>query len=133
MAYAVLGRGLISAAPPQPESLGANDVRAHLPRFEQSHFAKNLVLRAALEALARRKGASLAQLAIAWTMAMGKRAGALVVPIPGAKSRAHLDENIRAAELALSDDDLAEIDRLVPPGAASGTRYRESQMHRVNA
>jgi aryl-alcohol dehydrogenase-like predicted oxidoreductase len=133
MAYAVLGRGLISAAPPQPESLGANDVRTHLPRFEQSHFAKNLVLRAALEALARRKGASLAQLAIAWTMAMGKRAGALVVPIPGAKSRAHLDENIRAAELALSDDDLAEIDRLVPPGAASGTRYRESQMHRVNA
>jgi aryl-alcohol dehydrogenase-like predicted oxidoreductase len=133
MAYAVLGRGLFSAAPPQPESLGANDVRAHLPRFEQAHFAKNLALRTALEALARRKGASLAQLAIAWTMAMGKRAGAFVVPIPGAKSHAHLEENIRAADLILSDEDLAEIDRLVPPGAAAGTRYRESQMHRLNA
>jgi aryl-alcohol dehydrogenase-like predicted oxidoreductase len=133
MAYAVLGRGLISAAPPAPESLGASDVRAHLPRFEQLHFEKNLVLRGALEALARRKGASLAQLAVAWTMAMGKRAGTFVVPIPGAKSRAHLEENIGAAALVLTEDDLAEIDRIVPPGAASGTRYQESAMHRVNA
>jgi aryl-alcohol dehydrogenase-like predicted oxidoreductase len=133
MVYAVLGRGLLSAAPPPPDSLGANDVRAHLPRFEPAHFAKNLALRTALETLARRKEASLAQLAIAWTMAMGKRAGALIVPIPGAKSRAHLEENIAAADLALSDEDLAEIDRIVPPGAASGTRYPEGQMHRINA
>jgi aryl-alcohol dehydrogenase-like predicted oxidoreductase len=132
MAYAVLGRGFISAAPP-PESLGANDVRAHLPRFEHRHFAKNLALRTSLEAMAQRKGASLAPLAIAWSMAMGKRAGALVVPIPGAKSRAHLEENIGAAALALSEDDLAEIDRIAPPDAASGTRYQESAMHRLNA
>jgi aryl-alcohol dehydrogenase-like predicted oxidoreductase len=83
--------------------------------------------------MARRKGASLAQLAIAWTMAMGKRAGAFVVPIPGAKSRAHLEENIGAAAIELTEDDLAAIDRIAPPGAASGTRYRESQMHRINA
>ena len=133
MAYAVLGRGLISSAPPPPESLGATDVRTHLPRFEQAHFEKNLALRAALETLARRKNASLAQLAIAWTMAMGKRAGTFVVPIPGAKSRAHLDENIGAASLALTEDDLAAIDRIAPPGAASGTRYQESAMQRVNA
>jgi aryl-alcohol dehydrogenase-like predicted oxidoreductase len=133
MAYAVLGRGLISAAPPRPESLGTNDVRTHLPRFAQANFEKNLVLRAALETMARRKGASLAQLAIAWTMAMGKRAGAFVVPIPGAKSRAHLEENIGAAAIELTEDDLAAIDRIAPPGAASGTRYRESQMHRINA
>jgi aryl-alcohol dehydrogenase-like predicted oxidoreductase len=133
MAYAVLGRGLISAAPPQPGSLGADDARAHLPRFAPTHFDKNRALRAALEAVARRKNASLAQLAIAWPMAMGKRAGAFVVPIPGAKSRAHLEENIGAAALALSDDDLAEIDRIAPPGAASGTRYPEGAMHRLNA
>jgi aryl-alcohol dehydrogenase-like predicted oxidoreductase len=133
MAYAVLGRGLISGAPPPPESLGAGDVRAHLPRFERAHFEKNLALRTALEALARRKGASLAQLAIAWTMAMGKRAGTFVVPIPGAKSRAHLEENIGAAALVLSEEDVAEIDRIAPPGAASGTRYQESAMQRVNA
>jgi aryl-alcohol dehydrogenase-like predicted oxidoreductase len=132
MAYAVLGRGLISAAPPRPESLGTNDARARLPRFAQTHFAKNLVLRAALETVARRKGATLAQLAIAWTMAMGKRAGAFVVPIPGAKSRTHLDENIGAAAIELTEDDLAAIDRIVPPGAASGTRYPEGAMHRLN-
>ena len=133
MAYAVLARGLISGAPPPPDSLGAKDVRAHLPRFEPAHFERNLPLRAALEALARRKGASLAQLAIAWTMAMGRRAGTFVVPIPGAKSRMHLEENVGAAGLLLSEDDLAEIDRIVPPGAASGTRYQERAMHRVNA
>jgi aryl-alcohol dehydrogenase-like predicted oxidoreductase len=133
MAYAVLGRGLISAAPPPPERLGAGDVRAHLPRFAPAHFARNLVLRTALEGLARRKAASLAQLAIAWTMAMGRRAGTFVVPIPGAKSRVHLEENVAAAGLMLSEEDLAEIDRIVPPGAASGTRYQESAMHRVNA
>jgi aryl-alcohol dehydrogenase-like predicted oxidoreductase len=133
MAYAVLGRGFISAAPPQPGTLDARDVRASLPRFAQEHFAKNLALRTALEAVARRKGASLAQLAIAWTMAMGKRAGVLIVPIPGAKSRSHLEENLGAAALVLSDDDVAEIDRIAPHGAASGTRYRENQMRRLNA
>lgn len=133
MAYGVLGQGLISGSPPPAESLGTGDARTHLPRFEPAHFAKNLVLRAALEALARRKSASLAQLAIAWTMAMGKRAGTLIVPIPGAKSRAHLEENIGAAALVLTDDDLAEIDRIAPPGAASGTRYQESAMQRLNA
>jgi aryl-alcohol dehydrogenase-like predicted oxidoreductase len=133
MAYAVLGRGLLSALPPRLENLGAKDVRTHLPRFEATHFEKNLALRAALDALARRKNASLAQLAIAWTMVMGKRAGAFVVPIPGAKSRAHLEENIGAASLTLSDEDLAEIDRIAPTGAASGTRYPERQMHRINA
>jgi aryl-alcohol dehydrogenase-like predicted oxidoreductase len=133
MAYAVLGRGLISAAPPRPESLGGDDVRARHPRFAQTNFAKNLVLRAALETMARRRGATLAQLAIAWTMAMGRSAGAFIVPIPGAKSRAHLDENIGAAALVVTDDDLVEIDRIVPAGAAAGTRYEEGAMHRLNA
>ena len=64
------------------------------------------------------QGRDLAQLAIAWTMAMGKRAGAFVVPIPGAKSRAHLEENVGAAAIELTEDDLAEIDRIAPPGAA---------------
>jgi aryl-alcohol dehydrogenase-like predicted oxidoreductase len=132
MAYAVLGRGLISAAPPTTEAMAADDARARLPRFQSGHIDKNLALRATLEEIARRKNATLAQLAIAWTMAQGKRAGAFIVPIPGAKSRKHLEENIRAAELVLSDDDLTEIDRVAPPGAASGTRYPEGQMHRLN-
>jgi diketogulonate reductase-like aldo/keto reductase len=64
----------------------------------------------ALEAIARRKNATLAQLAIAWPMAQGSRAGAFIVPIPGAKSRKHLEENVRAADIVLTADDFAEID-----------------------
>ncbi len=132
MAYAVLGRGMLSARLPKVEELAANDVRAHLPRFHEANIAKNLELRAALEAIARRKNVTLAQLAIAWPMAQGKRAGVFIVAIPGAKSRQHLAENVRAAEIVLTADDLAEIDRIVPPGAATGTRYPAGQMHRLN-
>ena len=78
------------------------------------------------------QAATLAQLSIAWPMAQGSRAGAFIVPIPGAKSRKHLEENVRAADIVLTADDLAKIDRIVPPGAASGTRYPLGQMHRLN-
>ena len=94
--------------------------------------APNLRLRLALDAIARRKNATLAQLSIAWPMARGSRTGAFIVPIPGSKSRKHLEENVRAAEIVLTTDDLAEIDRIVPPGVAAGTRYPIGQMHRVN-
>jgi aryl-alcohol dehydrogenase-like predicted oxidoreductase len=65
-------------------------------------------------------------------MVQGKRAGVFIVPISGAKSRKHIEENMRAADIVLTADDLAEIDRVVPPGAASGTRYPIGQMHRLN-
>jgi aryl-alcohol dehydrogenase-like predicted oxidoreductase len=110
----------------------ADDIRAQLPRFNSANLAKNLRLRSALEAIARRKNVTLAQLSIAWPMAQGARAGAFIVPIPGAKSRTHLEENVRAADIVLTANDLAEIDRIVPPGAASGTRYPMGQMRRVN-
>jgi aryl-alcohol dehydrogenase-like predicted oxidoreductase len=132
MAYAVLGRGMLSGQLPKVEELPADDVRAQLPRFQGANVEKNLRLRSALEAIAQRKNATLTQLSIAWPMARGSRAGAFIVPIPGAKSRKHLEENVRAADIVLTPDDLAEIDRIVPPGAASGTRYPMGQMHRVN-
>jgi aryl-alcohol dehydrogenase-like predicted oxidoreductase len=132
MAYAVLGRGMLSAEVPKMEELAADDVRAELPRFHSANVEKNLRLRSALEAIARRKNATLTQLSIAWPMAQRSRAGAFIVPIPGAKSRKHLEENMRAADIVLTADDLAEIDRIVPPGAASGTRYPIGQMHRLN-
>jgi aryl-alcohol dehydrogenase-like predicted oxidoreductase len=132
MAYAVLGRGLLSAEPPRPEQIPANDVRARLPRFDRANLDKNLELCVALEAVARRKNATLAHLAIAWSMARGMHAGVFVVPIPGAKTRRHLEENLRAGELVLTPDELAEIDRIAPSGAALGTRYPAGQMHRVN-
>jgi aryl-alcohol dehydrogenase-like predicted oxidoreductase len=132
MAYAVLGRGMLSAEIPKTEEMTADDIRARLPRFDSANVEKNLRLRSALEAIARRNNATLAQLSIAWPMAQGSRAGAFIVPIPGAKSRKHLEENVRAADIVLTADDLAEIDRIVPPGAASGTRYPIGQMHRLN-
>jgi len=132
MAYAVLGRGMLSAELPKVEEMAADDIRAQLPRFDSANIEKNLRLRSALEAIAQRKNATLAQLSIAWPMAQGSRAGAFIVPIPGAKSRKHLEENVRAADILLTPDDLAEIDRIVPPDAASGTRYPVGQMHRVN-
>jgi len=130
MAYAVLGRGMLSAAP--PEELEADDLRVQLPRFDGPNLEQNLQLCSALEVIARRKNATLAQLAIAWPMAQGARAGTFIIPIPGAKSRKHLEENVRAADIVLTADDLAEVDGTVPLGAAFGTRYPGTQMDRLN-
>ena len=132
MAYGVVGRGMLSSAVPQLEQMTADDIRKRLPRFANENVAPNMQLRATLEALARKKNATLAQLAIAWTMAQGARSGTFIVPIPGAKSRKHLEENVGAAGIALNAEDLAEIDRIAPPGAAAGTRYPVGQMHRLN-
>ncbi|MGA7867329.1 MAG: aldo/keto reductase [Stellaceae bacterium] len=132
MAYAVLGRGMLSDQVPKAEELAADDVRARLPRFQSVNIEKNLGLRSALKTIARRKNATLAQLSIAWPMAQAKRAGVFIVPIPGAKSRKHIEENVRAADIVFTAEELAEIDRIVPPGAASGTRYPIGQMHRLN-
>jgi aryl-alcohol dehydrogenase-like predicted oxidoreductase len=132
IAYAVLGRGMLIAAPPKPEEFEADDIRARLPRFDSANLEQNLRLRFALEAVARRKNATLAQLAIAWPMARGTRVGTFIVPIPGAKSRKHLDENVRAADIVLTADDLVKVDGIVPPGAPFGTRYPGGQMDRLN-
>src|SRR6202047_3267974 len=102
MAYAVLGRGMLSDQVPKVEELTADDVRQRLPRFQSVNIEKNLRLGPALEAIARRKNATLAQLSIAWPMAQGKCAGVFIVPIPGAKSRKHLEENVRAADIVLA-------------------------------
>jgi aryl-alcohol dehydrogenase-like predicted oxidoreductase len=132
MAYAVLGRGMLSGQVPEVKEMAPDDIRVRLPRFHSANVDKNLRLRSALEAIARGKNVTLSQLSIAWPMAQGARAGVFIVPIPGAKSRKHLEENVRAADIVLTADDLAEIDRIVPSDAASGTRYPIGQMHRLN-
>jgi aryl-alcohol dehydrogenase-like predicted oxidoreductase len=132
MAYGVVGRGMLSAEVPKLEDMAADDIRKRLPRFHGDNIEKNLRLRSALEAIAARNNATLVQLAIAWPLAQRERAGVTIVPIPGAKSRKHLEENVRAAELQLSENDLKEMGRLAAPGAAAGTRYPGGQMHRLN-
>ena len=133
MAYAVLGRGLMTAEAPLQETMTPDDIRGRLPRFQAENIEKNLSLRAALETIARKKDATLAQLAIAWPIARGKQSNTFIVPIPGAKSRGHLEENMRAADLIFTADELAELDALAPFGAAAGTRYRPAQMDRLNS
>jgi len=132
MAYGVLGRGQLTAEVPTLAGMGESDIRKRQPRFHSGNAEANARLRTALEAIAQRKGITMAQLAIAWPMAQGERLGVSIIPIPGAKSRRHLDENVAAADVRFTADELAEIDRQVPPGAAAGTRYPEGQMHRVN-
>jgi aryl-alcohol dehydrogenase-like predicted oxidoreductase len=132
MAYAVLGRGLITSRAPKADALAEGDIRARLPRFAGDNYAGNAALRSKLEAFAKERNLTLAQLAIAWTMARGAALGATIIPIPGAKSRAHLEENLRAADVTLTPEDLAEIDSIAPAGAAAGTRYPQGQMRRLN-
>jgi aryl-alcohol dehydrogenase-like predicted oxidoreductase len=132
MAYAVLGRGMLTASVPKQDEMMADDIRKRLPRFHPDNLMANLDLRSALERIAHRKGLTLAQLAIAWPIAQGERMRISVVPIPGAKSRQHLRENVAAADAQFTPDELDEIDRVAPAGAASGTRYPTGQMHRLN-
>lgn len=132
MAYAVLARGFVGGALTDVSALDKGDLRARLPRFQPGNIEKNLELRVALEAVARRNNATLAQLSIAWVIARGAREGVFVAAIPGAKRRVHVEENLAAASLRLSDGDMAELDRIAPPGAAAGSRYPDGQMHRLN-
>jgi aryl-alcohol dehydrogenase-like predicted oxidoreductase len=132
MAYAVLGRGMLTKEVPKLDDMTDGDIRKRMPRFHPANVESNLTLRAVQEAIASRKNITLAQLAIAWPIAQGERLGTHIVPIPGAKSRKHLNENVIAASVQLTEGELAEIDAAVPAGAAAGTRYPTGQMHRLN-
>ncbi|GAA2161370.1 hypothetical protein GCM10009727_75630 [Actinomadura napierensis] len=120
-AYGVLGRGLISGHWTAP---GPGDSRASSPRFAAGNVEHNLALTDALRRVAESKGCTVAQLAIAWVAAQGQD----IVPLVGARTRARLSEALPAADLILSADDLAEIEKAVPAGAARGDRYPSAFM-----
>ncbi len=128
MAYAPLGRGFLAGMFRGRDAVAADDPRARYPRFQAGNIEHNLALLGRIEAFAMEKSATPAQVAIAWVMAQGTD----VIAIPGCKSRAHLDENLKAADLRLGAEDLARLDNLMRPGAAAGTRLAESDMARVN-
>jgi aryl-alcohol dehydrogenase-like predicted oxidoreductase len=119
LAYGPLAHGLLGGAITGATTFGAGDWRAHSPAFTGAGFARNLQVIAALRAFAARRGATIAQLAVAWVLAHP----AVQVAIVGARSRAHLDESLGALDLTLDQDDLAEIDRImaaaVPVGGPS--------------
>jgi aryl-alcohol dehydrogenase-like predicted oxidoreductase len=124
VAYSPLGRGFLTGHIRSIDDLAPDDWRRNAPRFQGVNFRKNLDLVREVEAMARARGCTPAQLALAWVLARGDD----VVPIPGTKRRRYLDENLAALELKLSPEDLARIDRVIPPGAAAGTRYAAPQM-----
>jgi aryl-alcohol dehydrogenase-like predicted oxidoreductase len=99
-----------------------------MPRFQAGNIERNMQLLDTVEDIAKSKGATVPQIALAWLLSCGGD----VFPIPGAKSRKHLEENLKAVEIVLAPDELARIDAILPPGAAAGTRYPPGQMKRVN-
>jgi aryl-alcohol dehydrogenase-like predicted oxidoreductase len=125
--YSPLGRGFLTGQIKRIEDLSADDYRRHNPRFQGENFRRNLDLVRAVEAMARDKSCTPAQLALAWVLAQG----ADIVPIPGTKHRKYLEENVGALDVRLSADDLRRLDQILPPGAAAGTRYAAAQMQAV--
>ncbi|MBQ1157314.1 aldo/keto reductase [Streptomyces sp. A73] len=123
-AYGVLSRGLISGHWTAERSADPDDSRSRSPRFSGGNVEHNLTLVEALRRVAEAKGCTAAQLAIAWVAAQG----ADIVPLVGARTRERLTEALPAMELDLTADDLAEIDKAVPPGAARGDRYPSAFM-----
>jgi aryl-alcohol dehydrogenase-like predicted oxidoreductase len=125
--YSPLGRGFLSGEIRQFEDLPADDARRNQPRFQGENFQKNLDLVSKLGEIARQKGCSTSQLALAWVHAQGDD----IIPIPGTKRRRYLDENVSASYIKLSKVELAELESVFPNGAAAGERYPASMMAKV--
>lgn len=125
--YSPLGRGFLTGRIRTPDDFGPDDFRRDNPRFQGENFQRNLDLVARVEELAREKGCTPGQLALAWLLAQGDD----VVPIPGTKRVRYLEENVGAADVRLTADDLARIEAVAPRGAAAGPRYPEAAMRAV--
>ncbi|HTV46641.1 MAG TPA: aldo/keto reductase [Stellaceae bacterium] len=126
-AYAPLGRSLLAGVVPDLGNLDEGDTRGRHPRFMGDNFTKNRALVEAIEAIAREKGCTPAQLCLAWLLAQGPD----VIPIPGTKHAARLEENLGARDVELTAADLDRISSAIPIGAAAGTRYPEGGMRGV--
>ncbi|GAA4385191.1 aldo/keto reductase [Hymenobacter koreensis] len=126
--YSPLGRGFLTGQIQRFENLAEDDYRRFTPRFQGENFQKNLDMVARVNELAQQKGCTPGQLALAWVLAQGED----VVPIPGTKRIAYLEENLAAIQVQLSPEDLLLIDKIAPQGAAAGPRYPAEMMKSVN-
>jgi aryl-alcohol dehydrogenase-like predicted oxidoreductase len=126
--YSPLGRGFLTGAFRKPEDLPADDFRRSSPRFMGENFQRNLDLVGKVEQIAKAKGVTASQVALAWVMAQGTD----IVPIPGTKRVKYLEENVGAATVRLSAGELEQIDAAFPRGAAMGERYAEAGMRTLN-
>lgn len=128
VAYSPLGRGFLTGAIRSIDDLAPDDRRRQHPRFQGENFAKNLELVGAIQDMAREKGCTPAQLALAWVLAQGGR----IIPIPGTRSVDRLAENVAAVEIELTREELDRLDRIAPKGITAGSRYPEAAMHTLN-
>jgi aryl-alcohol dehydrogenase-like predicted oxidoreductase len=128
VAYSPLGRAFLTGTIPSPDAIPEGDARRMHPRFQKENFATNKRMADGIAALAREKRVTAAQVAIAWVLSRGED----VVPIPGTKKLKYLEENVAAADVVLTPDDLARLDEVCPVGATAGTRYSEAGMKMVN-
>jgi aryl-alcohol dehydrogenase-like predicted oxidoreductase len=128
-AYGVLSRGLISGHYSRDRPIERGDIRGRMPRFDAENLDRNLKLVDALRELAAARGASVAQVAIAWVLSRGED----IMPLIGAKRRDQLQEALGALELSLSPDELERIEQAVPAEAVAGTRYDAAQMARLDS
>jgi aryl-alcohol dehydrogenase-like predicted oxidoreductase len=119
VAYSPLGRGFLTGALTEPEDLDPADRRHAFPRFQGENFARNRKLVERVEEIATAKDATTGQIALAWVLAQGRD----IVPIPGTKRRKHLEENLHAVNVELTDEDLRTLEEAAPHGAAVGDRY----------
>jgi aryl-alcohol dehydrogenase-like predicted oxidoreductase len=122
--YSPLGRGFLTGQFKKFDDLAQDDYRRFSPRFQGENFQKNLDLVAKISEIAAEKNVTPAQLALAWVLAQGDD----IVPIPGTKRRKYLEQNLAAAEIKLTKQDLARINEVAPHGAAAGARYPEPAM-----
>lgn len=128
VAYSPLGRGFLTGQIKKFEDLAADDFRRTSPRFQGENFQKNLDLVARVEELAKQKGCTPGQLALAWLLGQGRD----IIPIPGTKRRKYLEENVAALRVKLSAEDLRRLAEVAPKGVASGQRYPAQGMSLVN-
>lgn len=128
VAYSPLGRGFLTGQIRKFEDLAEDDYRRSSPRFQGENFDKNLQLVSRIQAMAKAKGCTASQLALAWVMAQED----FIFPIPGTKRIKYLEENAGALDVELTEGDLLELELIAPQGAASGLRYPEGGMGAVN-
>ncbi|MDQ3797340.1 MAG: aldo/keto reductase [Pseudomonadota bacterium] len=127
VAYSPLSRGFLTGQIQHFEDLPEGDYRRQSPRFQGDNFQRNLNLVSRVEEMAKEKGCTPSQLALAWVLAQGPD----IVPIPGTKRRKYLEQNVAALDVHLSDADLKRLDEVAPRGAVAGARYPEAMMHTV--
>ena len=128
VAYSPLGRGFLSARFRSIDELAPNDWRRGNPRFQGEEFQRNLAIADIIGEIAREKGVTPAQLALAWVLAQGEQ----IIPIPGTSAVQRLEENARSVDVVLTTDDLDRLERAAPKGAVAGDRYEPGMMQLIN-